>query len=121
MREAEAYRRTSAERFAHVECPIVMIMSETMAGTSGDRARQLTTTWRESVDQLAASRPSITVRRVPGGHDLVVTHPEQVLAHILATGTHHRAEPRHTPAPPRPAPPRPQGDAERPTGLVDTS
>jgi hypothetical protein len=60
-----------------------MIRSEAMAGTSGDRARELNTTWREAVDTLAASRPSITVRRVPAGHDLVATHPEQVLAHIL--------------------------------------
>jgi pimeloyl-ACP methyl ester carboxylesterase len=89
VREVEAHRRTSAERFDQVDCPIAMIMSETMAGTSGDRARELNTIWRESVDTLAASRPSVTVRRVPAGHDLVVTHPEQVLAHILATGAHH--------------------------------
>ncbi|WP_328975075.1 alpha/beta hydrolase [Streptomyces canus] len=89
LREVEAHRRSSAERFDQVDRPVTMIMSETMAGTSGDRARELNTAWREAVDVLAAGRPSITVRRVPAGHDLVVTHPEQVLAHILAAGAHH--------------------------------
>ncbi|MFJ9009788.1 alpha/beta fold hydrolase [Streptomyces canus] len=89
LREVEAHRRSSAERFDQVDRPVTMTMCETMAGTSGDRARELNTAWREAVDVLAAGRPSITVRRVPAGHDLVVTHPEQVLAHILAAGAHH--------------------------------
>lgn len=88
LRGVEAHRRSAAARFDEVDCPVTMIMSETMAGETGDRARELNTAWREAVDTLAASRPSIMVRRVPAGHDLVVTHPEQVVAHVRAAVAH---------------------------------
>ncbi|MFJ8780022.1 hypothetical protein [Streptomyces sp. NPDC102476] len=88
-------------------------MSETTAGTSGDRARERTTAWREGVDVLAASRPSVAVRRVAAGHDLVVTH-EQVLAHTWQPA--RLAEAAAVSPGPQPA-----RDSGRPVELVDTS
>jgi esterase len=80
LREIEAHRGSSTQRIDRAGCPITMIMSEYMAGRSGDRAAELNATWREAVDVLAADRPSITVHRLPAGHDLVITHAEQVAA-----------------------------------------
>lgn len=77
--EIDQHRRTATERFDRIDGPITMIMSEFMAGTGSDRALELNRAWRDAVDALAASRPSISVHRVPAGHDLVATHPEQVL------------------------------------------
>ncbi|GAB3751434.1 alpha/beta fold hydrolase [Microlunatus parietis] len=82
--EIDQHRRTAAERFDRIDGPITMIMSEFMAGTESDRARELNQAWRDAVDTLAASRPTITVRRVPAGHDLVATHPDEVLELIVA-------------------------------------
>ncbi len=78
QREIDDHRRTAAERFDQVAGPVTMIMSEFMAGTSMARAAEINATWRDAVDTLAADRPPITVRRIPAGHDLVLTHPDQV-------------------------------------------
>lgn len=82
--QIDRHRRTAAERFDRIDGPITMIMSDYMAGTEGDRALELNQAWRDAVDTLAASRPSITVHRVPAGHDLVATHPDEVLELIVA-------------------------------------
>jgi esterase len=80
QREIDHHRRSATERFDQVEGPITMIMSEFMAGASGDRALEINAGWRDAVDVLATDRPSIRVHRLPAGHDLVVTHPDQVAA-----------------------------------------
>lgn len=82
QREIDQHRRTATDRFDQVQAPVTMIMSEFMAGESGDRALEINAGWRDAVDQLAADRPSISVHRLPAGHDLVITHPEQVAALI---------------------------------------
>ncbi|MFC7620063.1 alpha/beta fold hydrolase [Microlunatus sp. GCM10028923] len=82
--EIDQHRRTAAERFDRISGPITMIMSEYMAGRDGTRAAELNQAWRDAVDTLAATRPTITVHRVPAGHDLVATHPDQVLELVIA-------------------------------------
>lgn len=84
QREIDKHRRSATRRFDQVEGPITMIMSEYLAGTSGDRALEINAGWRDAVDLLAADRPAITVHRLPAGHDLVITHPDQVAALIRA-------------------------------------
>lgn len=82
--QIDQHRRTAAARFDRIDGPITMIMSESMAGTEGERALELNQAWRDAVDALASAQPSITVHRVPAGHDLVATHPDEVLELVVA-------------------------------------
>ncbi|WP_161605955.1 alpha/beta fold hydrolase [Microlunatus speluncae] len=78
QREIDDHRRTATDRFDRFAGPVTMIMSEFMAGTSMARSDEINATWLGAVDTLAADRPSITVHRIAAGHDLVLTHPDQV-------------------------------------------
>lgn len=80
--EVTDQRLTATARFDQVNCPVTMIMSETMAGPEFARANEINGIWRHAVDQLATDRPSITVRRVPTGHGLVFSHVDQVAGYV---------------------------------------
>lgn len=78
LREIDVHRRSTTARFDALACPVTMIMSTTLAGTDGARARELNDAWRHGVDDLVATRPAIEVHRLPGGHDMPLVHPRTV-------------------------------------------
>lgn len=72
------------ERYRKIDCPIRMIMANSMAGDSGEgRAPRHNRLWRAGIERLAREQPQIAISWLDATHALVVDHVPEVAQLIL--------------------------------------
>ncbi|MFI1916671.1 alpha/beta fold hydrolase [Nocardia sp. NPDC020380] len=77
--EVDAVRSRILDRYREIDCPISMILSDSMAsGGSEERAEWRDRNWHMGIERLVRARPHIATTWVDADHRLVSTHAPEV-------------------------------------------
>ncbi|MFF5261540.1 alpha/beta fold hydrolase [Actinomadura viridis] len=97
--EIDVVRSGIIERYRTIDRPIRMIMSNSMAGDSGEgHGPRLNQNWRAGIERLLREQPHIAVSWIEADHGLVFTHAREIAQIIRSTqGAAAQAGPSGTP------------------------
>ncbi len=84
--EVDVVRSAILDRYRKIDCPISLIMSTSMAGDSREgRAPWRNQNWRAGIERLVREQPHISTTWLEAGHELVVTHAQEIARIIRNT------------------------------------
>lgn len=97
--EIDVVRSGILDRYRKIDRPIIMIMSTSMAGDSGEgRAPGRNQNWRAGVERLVREQPRVSTSWLDADHRLVFTHAPEIAQIIRgAQGPADQADHLNTP------------------------